>query len=182
MVPISMPPSSHCCSKPWRRWTEAAPLLAGMARFHLGYGERDLRPLEPRAVDRGKRMRPAVVLLAAQAAVEIPPLPRQSARPDGAAAQFHADSRRCAGRGPTRRHRPTVWSIWGIGQAINAGDALFAAAHFAVVPTGIKRGFRRAYASSPGSVRPHDDRYRRGRALDLGFESRPDVLPSGTCG
>ena len=30
---------------------------------------------------------------------------------------------------PTRRHRPTVWSLWGVGQAINAGDALFAAAH-----------------------------------------------------
>ena len=64
----------------------------------------------------------------------------------------------------------------GYGQAINAGDALFAAAHFAVVPTGIKRGCRRAYASSPGSVRPHDDRYRRGRRSIWDSNHGPDVL------
>ena len=27
---------------------------------------------------------------------------------------------------PTRRHRPTVWALWGQPQAINVGDALFA--------------------------------------------------------
>ncbi|MCB0151800.1 MAG: polyprenyl synthetase family protein, partial [Caldilineaceae bacterium] len=28
----------------------------------------------------------------------------------------------------TRRHRPTVWKLWGVPQAINAGDAMFALA------------------------------------------------------
>jgi len=28
----------------------------------------------------------------------------------------------------TRRHRPTVWSLWGIPQAINTGDAMWAVA------------------------------------------------------
>ena len=43
-----------------------APLLSGMVRYHLGYAGRDLRPLDPRVVDRGKRLRPAVALLAAE--------------------------------------------------------------------------------------------------------------------
>ena len=29
---------------------------------------------------------------------------------------------------PLRRHRPTIWKIWGLPQAVNAGDALFALA------------------------------------------------------
>src|SRR5688500_3088915 len=44
------------------------PLLSGMVRYHLGYAGRDLRPLDRRSVDHGKRLRPAVALLAAGAA------------------------------------------------------------------------------------------------------------------
>ena len=57
-----------------------APLLAGMVRYHLGYAGRDLQPLDPTAVDRGKRMRPAVALLAAGAAGAIRAPPRRSPR------------------------------------------------------------------------------------------------------
>src|SRR6185436_18440751 len=31
-------------------------------------------------------------------------------------------------RSALRRHRPTLWSLWGAAQGINAGDALFALA------------------------------------------------------
>ena len=34
---------------------------------------------------------------------------------------------------PLRRGRPTIWKIWGIPQAINIGDALFALAHLAIL-------------------------------------------------
>ncbi len=34
-------------------------------------------------------------------------------------------------RSPQRRHRPTVWHIWGDAQAINAGDGLHVLAHLA---------------------------------------------------
>ena len=33
---------------------------------------------------------------------------------------------------PTRRGRDTVWKIWGVPQAINAGDAMFAISHIAM--------------------------------------------------
>lgn len=32
----------------------------------------------------------------------------------------------------TRRHRPTVWSVWGVPQAINAGDGMYALSRVAV--------------------------------------------------
>jgi geranylgeranyl diphosphate synthase type I len=35
-------------------------------------------------------------------------------------------------RSHLRRHRPSVWSLWGEAQAINAGDALFASSHLAL--------------------------------------------------
>ena len=105
-----------------------APLLAEMARHHLGYGGAGSEPHGADA-NRGKRIRPAVALLAAAAAGGE----AAAAAPLGAAIELlhnftliHDDVQ---DESPTRRHRPTVWSIWGIGQAINAGDALFAAAH-----------------------------------------------------
>ena len=108
-----------------------APLLAGMVRYHLGDVDQALTPLPPDAVDRGKRMRPAVTLLCAAAVGGEEAL--AAAAPVAAAIELlhnftliHDDIQ---DQSPTRRHRPTVYSIWGEGQAINAGDALFAAAH-----------------------------------------------------
>jgi geranylgeranyl diphosphate synthase type I len=76
---------------------------------------------------------------------------------------------------PTRRHRETVWRRWGIGQAINAGDALFAAAHlpfFRLSDLGVGapliarllHAFDRMTIAIVG-----------GQTLDLGFEGRGDV-------
>nr|MBA3450479.1 polyprenyl synthetase family protein [Chloroflexia bacterium] len=159
-----------------------APLLAGMARYHLGYAGRDLTPLDPGKVHQGKRMRPAVALLAAAAAGGDP----RSAAPVGAALELlhnftliHDDVQ---DESPTRRHRPTVWSIWGIGQAINAGDALFAVAHlplFTLPATG---------ASADLTLRLLEafDRMTiaivEGQTLDLEFETRSDVLPDDYLG
>ncbi len=39
----------------------------------------------------------------------------------------------------TRRHRPTLWKIWGVPQAINAGDGMFALA-FAAIQRLTRRG------------------------------------------
>jgi len=154
-----------------------APLLAGIARYHLGYAGRDLEPLDPRAVDRGKRMRPAVALLAAAAAGGDP----ESAAPVAAALELlhnftliHDDVQ---DESPTRRHRPTVWTIWGIGQAINAGDALFAVAHLPLyrLPT------MGAAADLTLRLLEAFDRMTiaivEGQTLDLEFETRPDVSP-----
>src|SRR6266853_5794060 len=77
----------------------------------------------------GKKLRPALVLLVAQAVSgEI----NQAARDAAVAVELihnfslvHDDIQ---DRSELRRHRRTVWSVWGMPQGINAGDALFALA------------------------------------------------------
>lgn len=78
-------------------------------------------------------------------------------------------------RGVMRRHRPTIWSIWGQSQAINAGDAMFAVAHLALNAS-------REAGLEPEmvldlSTRLHETTLRivEGQVLDLGFEVRTDV-------
>jgi len=152
-----------------------APLLTGMVRYHLGYAGRDLQPLDRRAVDRGKRIRPAVALLAAGAAGGEP----RAAAPVGAAVELlhnfslvHDDIQ---DESPTRRHRPTVWSLWGIGQAINAGDALFAMAHlplYRLASSGVTAdlSLRLLEAFDRMTIAIVE-----GQTLDLTFEARSDV-------
>ena len=74
-----------------------------------------------------------------------------------------------------RRHRPTVWAVWGEHQAINAGDAMCAQAF--------------ALLSGPG---PHEERRLRcvsllagavqrvveGQCLDLAHEGNPELATS----
>lgn len=154
-----------------------APLLAGMIRYHLGYVDLALQPIDPGAIDRGKRIRPAVTLLAAGAAGGDP----ARAAPAAAALELlhnftliHDDIQ---DESPTRRHRPTVWHAWDVKQAINAGDALFAASHLplyrlldhGIAPTLVLRIVEAFDRMAIAIV--------QGQTLDLGFETRSDVTP-----
>lgn len=107
---------------------EGGPLRGfyGMMAYHLGWVDQSFVPVPARA---GKHLRPTLCLLLA----------------DGLGADVRACAPFAAGievlhnfslvhddiedRSPTRRGRPTVWSIWGEPQAINAGDGLFSLAH-----------------------------------------------------
>jgi geranylgeranyl diphosphate synthase, type I len=154
-----------------------APLLAGMGRYHLGWVDRDLAPAADGAVDRGKRIRPALALLCCAAAGGNP----ADAAPLAAAIELlhnftlvHDDIQ---DHSPTRRHRQTVWTLWGVPQAINAGDALFAAAHLSLYRL-------RDSAISPELVLRLAAEFDRmtiaivaGQVLDLQFEARSDVTP-----
>lgn len=155
----------------------AAPLLSGMVRYHLGLANADLQPSPTNATSQGKRMRPTVALLSAAAAGGR----IEQAAPVAAAIELlhnftliHDDIQ---DQSPTRRHRSTVWNIWGIGQAINAGDAMFAAAHLPL------------FAMMADDARPElvlrllkafdlmTIEIVTGQTLDLGFEGRDDVSP-----
>jgi len=154
-----------------------APILAAMVRYHLGEADADGAAVAAGGVDRGKRVRPAVALLCCAAAggrVE-------TAAPLAAALELlhnftliHDDIQ---DESPTRRHRPTVWRLWGVGQAINAGDALFAAAHLPL------HRLRREGVDADLVLRLLETFERttiaivEGQALDLGFEGRADVTP-----
>lgn len=161
-----------------------APLLNGMTRYHLGDLDAALAPLpqEQTRAARGKRMRPAVALLSCAAAGGDP----RAAAPVAAAIellhQFTLIHDDIQDESATRRHRPTLWRIWGVGQAINAGDALFGAAHLALYRL-------RETGSSPELILRIAEAFDRmavtiveGQVLDLGFEGRSDVTPDSYLG
>lgn len=109
--------------------TPAIEPLYGMMRYHLGWVDEQFRPLQ---VPAGKRVRPLFCLLACEAAGGE----WRQAVPVAASLELvhnfsliHDDVEDAS---PTRRHRPTVWAVWGVPQAINAGDAMFSLARSAV--------------------------------------------------
>jgi geranylgeranyl diphosphate synthase, type I len=74
-----------------------------------------------------------------------------------------------------RRHRPTVWVVWGSAQAINAGDGMHAAAHRAVLSGRGRPSVRlRAAAALNRGVLAVIE----GQCLDLDLEGRIDTPAS----
>jgi geranylgeranyl diphosphate synthase type I len=156
-----------------------APLLQRMCAYHLGMVDDDGTgiPPESRRQVQGKRMRPHLALLCCAAAGGE----MRHAAPLAAAIEMlhnftlvHDDIQ---DRSPTRRHRPTVWRLWGDAQAINAGDALFAAAQIGVLDnTSPAVDPRRLLEIARAFNRMTIDIV-RGQVLDLEFEGRRDVTP-----
>jgi geranylgeranyl diphosphate synthase type I len=144
----------------------------GMMAYHLGWRDAELRPASHRS---GKWIRPAVCLLACEAAGGD----WQHAVPAAAALELthnftliHDDIQ----DGDTeRRGRPTVWTLWGVPQAINAGDGLFVLARTALHrlhchpfdPATIEHVYRTYDAACLRLV--------EGQYLDIDFEQRLDV-------
>jgi len=97
--------------------------LSGMLRYHLGWQDARGAPVVAR---HGKRLRPLFCLLACEATGGE----WRQALPAATAVELihnatliHDDIEDAS---PTRHQRATVWSLCGIGQAINAGDMLWA--------------------------------------------------------
>jgi geranylgeranyl diphosphate synthase type I len=152
---------------------ERAPLLAEMAEYHLGWTD-DMAGQERY---RGKMIRPLIAVYAARAVGGVEEA--EAAVPLAAAIELlhnftliHDDIQ---DNSPSRRHRPTVWAKWGEAQAINAGDALFAAAHLALleaseagVPSAVVIDLIRGFDATTIEIVS-------GQVLDLQFEQRQDV-------
>lgn len=105
---------------------DGPPLLYGMINYHLGWADEHLKPA---SVNSGKRVRPTLLLLSTEAQGG----PWRAALPAAAAVELlhnftliHDD---IEDRDEERRGRTTLWKVWGVPQAINAGDALFAMAY-----------------------------------------------------
>ncbi len=139
----------------------------GMMLYHLG--------LDSTVPGRGKRLRPLLCSLVFEALAGDP----RRALPAAAALELlhnftliHDD---IEDQDPTRHHRPTVWSVWGVPQAINTGDGMYAASRLAVQRLR-ERGFPAdrildfACLLDQACVRVCE-----GQFLDISFETRTDV-------
>src|SRR5438874_13108323 len=100
------------------------PAVYGMLRYHLGWTDSAGRTVDPEAQRRfgGKRLRGVLVILACEACGGD----GRSVVPAAAAVELihnfsliHDD---IEDADEERRHRPTLWRVWGIPQAINAGS------------------------------------------------------------
>lgn len=100
-----------------------------MHRYHLGWLDRSMAPVQGPP---GKKLRPSLCLLVAECVAGD----WRAALPAATAVELihnfsliHDDIQ---DNSSLRRFRPTVWSIWGIPQGINAGDALLIVAEQAL--------------------------------------------------
>jgi geranylgeranyl diphosphate synthase type I len=99
-----------------------------MMQYHMGWVDESFGP---NSVPSGKRIRPMLCLLACGAAGCDP----RTALPAAAGLELlhnfsliHDD---IEDNSPNRRHRPTVWRLFGMPQACNVGDGMFSLAHLA---------------------------------------------------
>jgi geranylgeranyl diphosphate synthase type I len=110
-----------------------AERLAKMLDYHLGWRGTDLQMLATPA-PAGKKLRPALVLLVANGTcADLPPEACTAAAAVELIHNFSLVHDDIQDHSELRRHRPTVWSLWGAAQGINVGDAFFALAQLVLV-------------------------------------------------
>jgi geranylgeranyl diphosphate synthase type I len=140
---------------------------AAIASYHLGWTDTAGVPIRG---DGGKAVRPALATLSAQAAGA----PARTGVPGAVAVELvhnfslvHDDVM----DGDTeRRHRPTVWAVWGTTSAILTGDALLALAQEVLLDSASPH--RAAAARLLAEATRH---LVRGQVQDVAFERRCDV-------
>jgi geranylgeranyl diphosphate synthase, type I len=138
-----------------------------VASYHLGWSDRDG---QPREASQGKAIRPGLVFLAAESVCGS----REPALCGAVAVELvhnfslvHDD---LMDRDTERRHRPTVWSVWGDPTAVLVGDAMLSLAHEVIDESGS------AHAGAAGRALAVATRELiRGQLLDVRFEDRDDV-------
>jgi geranylgeranyl diphosphate synthase type I len=101
----------------------------GMMQYHLGWMDERFVPTKDGA---GKRLRPILCLLTCQATGGDPGQALPAATAIELVHNFSLVHDDIEDKSPLRRRRPTVWKVWGVPQAINAGDGLSVLAHLAM--------------------------------------------------
>lgn len=149
-----------------------ASRLYGMVRYHLGWSDAELRPTQAPA---GKRLRPVLCLLGAEAVGGD----YRRALPGAVAVELvhnfslvHDD---IMDRSDDRHHRPTVWREWGDAQAIDVGDAILILAEMTLLRAADRGVSTRCVLDGVALLNRACLRLAEGQHLDLGFEGKLDV-------
>jgi geranylgeranyl diphosphate synthase type I len=147
--------------------TVLAPDLVRVAGYHHGYLDADGQLTE---ANPGKAMRPALVLLSAQAAGAEPSQAIPAAVATELVHNFSLLHDDIMDGDTTRRHRATAWTVFGTSAAILTGDGLFAAALDLLLAQPTPGAAAAARLLTNSTLRLIN-----GQAADLDFELRDDV-------
>jgi len=167
-VPVAFARARDAVTPALRRYTyQLSPDIRDVVAYHLGFADAEGNPTTQ---DGGKAARPALALLSASAAGA----PAETALPGAVAVELvhnfsllHDDVIDHDGE---RRHRPTAWALFGVGQAIVAGDALLMLSQQILLDAGHPGGLEAASCLARATA----DMI-AGQAEDLAFCSRVDV-------
>ncbi|HCI80892.1 MAG TPA: polyprenyl synthetase [Ktedonobacter sp.] len=165
-------------------YDEAAQMFYGQMQYHLGWVDTQFAPTHNNP---GKLLRPTLLLLAYEAAgawgltasATASSDYLRRALPAAAAVELthnftliHDD---IEDSDEERRHRTTLWRQWGIPQAINTGDGLFALSRLSLWKV-LDEGVEGTIAARLGAAL---DRacliLAEGQYLDISFEQRLDI-------
>ncbi len=148
------------------------PDLGIMLQYSLGWVDQNG---EPNRIPSGKRIRPVLLMLCAEAAGGD----WKSALPAAAAVELlhnfsliHDDIQDDS---PLRHNRPTVWKVWGQANAINVGDALFTMAYDALERLSTSGIAEKTVIKIWHIFNQTMLELTRGQHLDMRFEHQPSV-------
>ncbi len=154
------------------RYDESPEGFYDLVRYHLGLLDANLHPIEGRPG--GKGLRAALLMLLAETFGGVTAL--DDAAPLAAAMELlhnfsllHDD---IEDGSTTRRHRPTVWSLWGAPLGINAGDGLYALAHVALLDAPMRRTAPATFIDVMEHFENATLRLCEGQHLDMVLEDR----------
>ncbi len=148
------------------------PDVRVVAAYHLGFADAAGNPTGNGngAGKGGKALRPALALLSARAAGAPPERGVTAAVAVELVHNFSLLHDDIMDNDTERRHRPTAWTVFGVGAAILAGDALLALAQDLLLEDGNPQGAWAARCLSAAV-----QRLIGGQGSDLAFEKRDDV-------
>ncbi|HEX5087644.1 MAG TPA: polyprenyl synthetase family protein [Nocardioides sp.] len=138
-----------------------------VASYHLGWCTRDGEPV---SANPGKALRPSLVMLAAEAVGGTAEDALAGAVAVELVHNFSLVHDDLMDRDTERRHRETVWSVWGEATAVLVGDAMLSLAHEVLDESPSPRAAR----SSRVLARATRELI-RGQVLDMSFETRTRV-------
>lgn len=144
----------------------------GMMRYHLGWADENL---QEKLFPSGKRLRPILCLLACAEVGGDPDTALPAAAGIELLHNFSLIHDDVEDGDEMRRHRPTVWRVWGVPQAINVGDGMFALAYAAFLRLRTRGVKPRVTLAALDRFTETCAALTEGQHLDIGFEQRDRV-------
>jgi geranylgeranyl diphosphate synthase type I len=157
---LTMPPMRDAVDR-------LAPGIRAVASYHLGWTDADGNPA---AVKGGKGIRAALSVLSAEAAWADAKVGAAGGVAVELVHNFSLIHDDLMDGDLERRHRPTVWALWGPAVALIAGDALSTLATEVLLGCGNQAGPAAARALGEATAEMI-----AGQAEDLAFEKRQSV-------